>query len=266
MGRQSRLKAARRVPPPPRAPVTGGRKPKTVILAASLALVIVALIGVGVLVITRHTTSSAPPPASMLSQSDSTASPALVKAAAAIGFHPVLEAGIGTVEDKPASAGSPASNTSLLAPGTTAPAFTLKTPQGQAVSLTDFRDKATLVEFFATWCPHCGAETPNLETIYKSLSHAKYAFVSINADGETAPSVFAYHTYFGLTFPSLLDPSSQPGSFTSPGAAGPVSLAYKVQSFPTFYVLNGRGVVTWASDGEQPNALLRQQLKKAALG
>ena len=35
-------------------------------------------------------------------------------------------------------------------------------------------------------------------------------------------------------------------------------------AFPTFYVVDPKGKITWASDGEQPNALLVQQLKKAA--
>ena len=103
-----------------------------------------------------------------------------------------------------------------------------------------------------------------MKKIFASLPRGKYAWVSINADGETAPSVYAYHRYFGLEDPALLDPSSQPGSFDSPGAPGKVTTAYQVQAFPTFYVVDPKGKITWTSDGEQPNALLVQQLKKAA--
>jgi hypothetical protein len=85
----------------------------------------------------------------------------------------------------------------------------------------------------------------------------------MNADGEDAASVFAYHRYFGLGFPALLDPSANPGSFHDPGAAGRVTTTYRVRSFPTFYVLDPKGVIRWASDGEQPDALLRQELRHA---
>ena len=37
-----------------------------------------------------------------------------------------------------------------------------------------------------------------------------------------------------------------------------------MQAFPTFYVVDPKGKIAWASDGEQPDALIRQQLKKAA--
>jgi peroxiredoxin len=264
MGRQSRLKAERRVAPPPPVGKRGGSSPKKVIFAVTLVLAIVALIAAGVLAVTRGVSSKAPPPASSIAASDADAPQSLIKAAAAVGFRPNVEAGVGEIESKPASAAHAPENANLLPVGTTAPSFTLQTPQGQKVSLSDFRNKATLVEFFATWCPHCAAEAPHLHELYASLPHAKYAFVSINADGETAPSVFAFHTYFGLQYPALLDPSSHAGTFTSPGGAGKVTLAYKVEAFPTFYVLDGRGVIVWRSDGEQPDALLRQELTRAA--
>ena len=83
-------------------------------------------------------------------------------------------------------------------------------------------------------------------------------------DGETTPSVYAYHRYWGLPFPALLDPSTQPGNFSSPGGSGKVSLAYGLMNFPTFYVIDPKGRVAWRSDGEQPDAALRRQLLKAA--
>jgi thiol-disulfide isomerase/thioredoxin len=121
-----------------------------------------------------------------------------------------------------------------------------------------------LLEFFATWCPHCDAEAPHLRALAASLPTNRYAVLSINADGENAVSVFAYHRYFGLPFPALLDPSSRPGSFSDPGSAGPVTTRYRVQSFPTFYVLDPSGRIVWRSDGEQPDALVRHELVVAA--
>ncbi len=265
MGKAARLKRERREgakrPPP-----VGKQRPfaerQRLIWGATGAVVIVVGIVVGVLLATRSTSS--PPPAAAPSASDQNAPAALVKAAEAVGFHPTTEPGVGRVESQPASAAQPPSNPNLLAVGSKAPAFTLKTAQGQPVSLADFRGKAALLEFFATWCPHCNAEAPHLRSLYASLPKSRYAFVSVNADGEDAASVFAYHRYFGLQFPALLDPSSQPGSFHQQGAAGSVSTSYGVQAFPTFYVLDRTGRIFWRSDGEQPDALLRLELAKAA--
>ena len=114
------------------------------------------------------------------------------------------------------------------------------------------------------WCPHCNAEAPHLAKLARSLGARGVRFLSVNADGETAPSVFAFHRYYGLPYPALVDPSTKAGSFNAPGAAGQVSTAYRVQSFPTFYVINPAGKITWRSDGEQPDALLRAQLVQAS--
>lgn len=86
----------------------------------------------------------------------------------------------------------------------------------------------------------------------------------MNADGETAPSVYAFHRYYGLQYPALLDPSTHPGSFTSPGSAGTVTNEYRVLSYPTFYVLDRQGKIVWRSDDEQQDALIRQELVSAA--
>ena len=76
--------------------------------------------------------------------------------------------------------------------------------------------------------------------------------------------MLAYHIYYGLGFPALLDPSIHPGSFHSHGSPGRVSTAYRVQSFPTFYVLDPAGRVVLAAEGEQPDLLVREDLSRAA--
>lgn len=228
------------------------------VTAASVLLAV----AVGVALASRHT--SKPPPAATPSAVDRNAPAALVKAANRAGFYPTTEPGVGTIESQPASVARSPSNPNLLPVGSQAPALTLRTPQGQPVTLASLRGKAVLLEFFATWCPHCNAEAPHLRALAASLPKSRYGFVSVNADGEDAASVFAFHRYYGLQYPALLDPSAHPGSFNQPGAAGPVSTRYRVESFPTFYVLDRAGRIVWRSDGEQPDALLRQELVRAA--
>ena len=196
---------------------------------ACVALIVVAATAA---IVARSQTAAAPPPAHTTSAADRNAPAALKRAAAAIGFHTTTEPGVGVLENEPASTARPPTNPNLLKPGKLAPGFTLKTPQGQTVSLSDFRGKPVLLELFATWCPHCQAEAPHLAKLATELQPKGVAFVSINADSENAASVYAFHRYFGL-------------------------------SFPTFYVISPTGRVTFASDGEQPDALLRQELLQA---
>ncbi len=262
MGKATRLKAEKRKAPPPVGKQHGVSQ-RTVMVATIVVIVVVVAGAIGY---SQLKSSPKKPPPAAASAADRSAPAALVKAAAAVGFSPRTEAGVGQIESKPASAANAPSNPNFLPVGATAPDFTLKTPAGQPVSLSDFRGKATLLEFFATWCPHCDAEAPHIRSIFSTLPRAKYGWVSVNADGEDAASVYAYHRYFGIRDPAVLDlgTGAATGSFKQPGNAGPVTTKYQVQAFPTFYVVSPKGKVTWASDGEQPDALVRQQLAKAA--
>jgi len=229
-----------------------------------LGVAVLVAIVVGVLLATGSGDET--PRAVTLTGADQNASPELIKAAEAVGFTPPSLAGTGSVEDKPASEAPGSTNMSLLAPGTQAPDFTLKTPTGETVALSDLRGKAVLLEFFASWCPHCAAEARHLAALARSLPADKHAFVAVNADNESAPSVFAYHVYYKLPFPAVVDPT--PGAaaveFPTHGPLGPTAQAYKVAYYPTFYILDTKGRVSWSGDGEQPDALLKREMQRAA--
>jgi len=267
MGRAAQAKKARRASPPPvktsAQAARRSRARKLLLLGTGGPAV---LIGIVVAVLLGFRSPSAPPPAksASVSAADKNAPASLVQAANAVGFSPTTEPGVGQIEAEPASAAQPPSSPNLLPVGSQAPAFTLKGPTGESVSLSQERGKAVLLEFFATWCPHCNAEAPHLRKLSESLPASKYAFVSVNADSEDAASVFAYHRYYGFSFPALLDPGQPAGSFSKQGGPGPVTTKYGVGAYPTFYVIETKGRVAWRSDGEQPDALLHQELVKAA--
>ncbi len=191
---------------------------------------------------------------------------ALAKAAEAVGFHSTVDSTVGVIEKLSADSVRPPANPLLIPVGAAAPAFTLQTPTGQRVSLSDFKGKTVLLEFFATWCPHCQAEAQHLVAIRAALSAKKFAFLSVNADGEDAASLYAFDRYFAIPYPTLLDPGDVAGSFNRRGSAGPVARSYRADIYPTFYIIDRNGFVAWRSDGEQPDALLIRELAQVSKG
>jgi len=210
--------------------------------------------------------SSAILPGSTNAAIDSPATQAVTdldKAADAVGFRVTTGPGIGEIENLPAETTLLAPSRSLLPVGASAPDFTLPTPEGTKVRLSDFRGKTVFLEFFATWCPHCQAEAPHLLGIQKVLP-SSVTFLSVNGDSEDAASVHAFSRHFGLPWQALLDPGLPPGSFSRQGGIGPVSRAYGLSLFPTFYIIDANGRIAWRADREQPDALLVARLRDAS--
>jgi peroxiredoxin len=207
---------------------------------------------------------SAGPAASGTPAAGSTAPAALIAAADALGFRQTTSADVGVVENLPADTPLLAASKSVLPVGASAPDFTLTTATGERVRLSDYRGKTVLLEFFATWCPHCQAEVRHLDSLFQSLPKTDFAILSVNADSEDPASLYAFDRFFHLAWPALLDQGTPAGSFKRAGGAGPVTRAYGVGLYPTFYVIDGNGRVAWRNDREQPDMLLSQKLHDAA--
>jgi peroxiredoxin len=249
----------------PQLPLRPGRpafskRTRLYLLVAMLVSLVVIVVVAAVL---AH--SSSKPQVVTIPAADRNASPALIRAAEAVNFRPPKLAGTGQVEHG-AVGSAPQLTSGLLGVGAQAPDFALRTPTGTPVSLRALRGKAVLLEFFAAWCPHCAAEAPHLRDLYGQLPRSKVAFVAIDGNSDDAPTVFAYHVYFGLPFPAVLDHGGRTVTFPEHGPIGPVSGKYGVSEWPTFYVIDSHGRVSWRSAGEQPDAQLAQELRRALTG
>jgi len=92
-----------------------------------------------------------------------------------------------------------------LAPGDTAPDFTLPDAQGNAVSLSSLRGKRVIIYFYpAAMTPGCTKEACDFRDSLSSLAAAGLAVIGISPDGPAKLAKFAERD--GLTFPLLSDP------------------------------------------------------------
>ncbi|MFK5925617.1 MAG: TlpA disulfide reductase family protein [Desulfuromusa sp.] len=115
--------------------------------------------------------------------------------------------------------------------GNTAPDFTLTDMQGQKVTLSQFRGKVVILNFWATWCPPCREEMPSMERLYRDLESKGLVILAVNVEenGKKVVSQFLQKTPY--SFPILLDSENVAQN------------AYGVFRFPESFIIDRNGVV-----------------------
>ncbi|MGP1457787.1 MAG: TlpA family protein disulfide reductase [Treponema sp.] len=127
-----------------------------------------------------------------------------------------------------------------------APDFSLTLSTGENVRLSDFRGKAVLLHFWATWCPPCRAELPEMNKLAESLAadpESKLEFLAVCiSDEETSRAQFMSKN--GYTFKGGLD------------ARGEVASLYRVQGIPSSFIISPDGSIERRHVGAMSKAQL----------
>jgi peroxiredoxin len=110
--------------------------------------------------------------------------------------------------------------------------FTLKDTQGAEFKLDDAlaKNKAVLLNFWATWCGYCVEEMPDLIKLHAQYKDKGFTVVGVNA-GESAEAAERFMAKQGVNFPVVLDEEMT------------VSNAYNVVGIPTTILLSSSGQV-----------------------
>lgn len=115
--------------------------------------------------------------------------------------------------------------------GEPAPDFTLKDLDGNTVSLKDFKGKkAVLLNFWASWCPPCREEMPDLDKLYQENKSDDFTVLAVNV-GESEKVVKEFIEEKGYSFPVLLDKTQK------------IGIAYNTFSIPTSVLVDKEGII-----------------------
>lgn len=120
--------------------------------------------------------------------------------------------------------------------GSIAPDLSLQTLDGKPASLADFRGQVVMVNFWATWCPPCRAEMPDMQQVYDERRGRDFTILAVNIQEAQQP-VAGFVTKYGLGFPILMDVS------------GEVTQRYGVYSLPSSYFVDRDGRVAKVNVG-----------------
>ena len=80
--------------------------------------------------------------------------------------------------------------------------FSLEDLQGKLHQLSDYRGRWVLVNFWATWCPPCLAEIPELSALHDT--HKNVAVIGIAMDSGSATSVADFARKHGISYPVVM--------------------------------------------------------------
>ncbi len=133
--------------------------------------------------------------------------------------------------------------------GYLAPDFELNDYQGKPVRLSDFKGKPVFINFWATWCPPCRAEMPEIEAAYRKYQKDGLVVLGIDArENDGAVKKFVEDASF--SWPMLMD------------YRGDQISNYGVVAFPTSFFIDRQGFIRASQVGGMDKRGIDERLAK----
>jgi cytochrome c biogenesis protein CcmG, thiol:disulfide interchange protein DsbE len=133
--------------------------------------------------------------------------------------------------------------------GNLTPDLALKGLDGQQVKLSELRGKPVMVNFWATWCPPCKQEMPDIEKAYKKYRDEGVVFLGVD-QMEDLDTVQKFVKENGYSWTFLLD------------ADGAASRLFRASALPTTFFIDRQGIIRDMQVGALNAAQLESKLAK----
>lgn len=134
--------------------------------------------------------------------------------------------------------------------GNVAPDFELTTLEGDVVKLSDFRGERVMLNFWATWCPPCRAEMPDMQQFHEDKDVVILAVNLTKSRADELEKIPGFVEDFGITFSVLLDEENA------------VANLYRIKPIPTNYLINSDGTIHNMAYGALNYDLMVQEFEK----
>jgi thiol-disulfide isomerase/thioredoxin len=129
--------------------------------------------------------------------------------------------------------------------------FTLSDLEGKSWTLRELRGKVVLVNFWATWCPPCRKEMPDLDALYKRFKDQGLVILAI--DDEEVGKIKPYLAEHPVTYPILLDPGRK------------TNVSFHVDGIPKSFVYDREGKLVAQSIDMRTQKQFLEMLAQAGL-
>lgn len=135
--------------------------------------------------------------------------------------------------------------------------FALTDQYGQTHSLADYRGKVIFLNFWATWCPPCRAEMPDIEALYEEYANdpdSDVAILGVAFPGlggeEDVQGVTDFLAENGYTYPVVMD------------TAGELMQPYYITAFPTTFMIDAEGNIYGYVTGSISKEIMRDIIEQ----
>jgi cytochrome c biogenesis protein CcmG/thiol:disulfide interchange protein DsbE len=123
--------------------------------------------------------------------------------------------------------------------------FTLKSLDGQEISLSQLKGKVVLLDFWATWCAPCRESIPHLVQLYKNYRENGFELIGMSVDKGDEEVVRRFVKSMDIPYPIVIAPEG-------------VVRNYRVTSIPTTFLIDKQGRIREKVSGF--NSTIAQQL------
>jgi|SRR5690625_2671626 len=154
------------------------------------------------------------------------------------------------IEQAVSELGSELETETGLKKGSLAPDFELETTDGKTVKLSDFRGEKILLNFWATWCPPCRAEMPDMQKYHEEYEEGIILAVNLIETEQSYENMEKFLDEYGITFSILIDEDTA------------VSSMYDAYALPTSYLIDTSGKIHTKAIGAINYDLLVQEFEK----